>query len=104
MHVLCVACINHCDGVTLYGVGEVPLVGVGHVVALPSADGRCPTRERLFYRIDIKDGIVNVALHVFKRVSMAVFQGYVPIKCPDVPDCPLCITIFIRHPSGHIRT
>ena len=35
---------------------------------------------------------------------MTVFQSNVPIKCPDITDGPLSITIFIWHPSGHIQT
>ena len=41
MHVLCVAGIDHGDGLAVEGVGIVPLVGMGHVVALlfPAAQG-----------------------------------------------------------------
>ena len=34
MHVLCVAGIDHGDGIAVEGVGIVPLVGVCHVVTL----------------------------------------------------------------------
>ena len=97
MHVLGVAGIHDGYGVAIDGVGEVPLVGVGHVVALPSAESRRPTRERLFYRIDIKDGIVNVALHVFKRIGMAVFARNIPVECPYLSECPLGINVLIQH-------
>ena len=39
-HVLGVAGIDHDNGVSLNDVGEVPLFGVGHVVACPSGYGR----------------------------------------------------------------
>lgn len=29
IHVLCMASIYYCDGVAIYRVGEVPLVGIG---------------------------------------------------------------------------
>ena len=38
-HVLCMASIDYCDGVAIYRVGEVPLIGISHVVASPLRDG-----------------------------------------------------------------
>lgn len=39
MHVLGVARINHGNRVAVYRVGVIPFVGVGHVIAFPSAKG-----------------------------------------------------------------
>ena len=44
MHILRVAGIDHCNGVAFDGVGIVPSVGIRHVVARPSADGRAAAR------------------------------------------------------------
>ena len=37
VHILCVACIDHLDRIAFDDVGVVPLVGVCHVVASPTA-------------------------------------------------------------------
>ena len=81
MHVLGVAGVNYGNGVAIDGVGEVPLVGVGHVVALPSADGRCPTKKRLFNLIYGIIGIIGVFMHQLLGVRVLVLLGDVAIEC-----------------------
>ena len=44
VHILRMAGIDHSYHVTLNGVSIVPFVGVRHVVAFPSADGRATAR------------------------------------------------------------
>lgn len=54
MHVLCVAGIDHGDGLAVEGVGIVPLVGMGHVVALlfPAAQGWFAAQETVLYLVE----------------------------------------------------
>ena len=82
MHILRVACIDHGDGVALYLVGVVPLVGVRHVVASPSAKGWSAPRQRFLDGIDVKEGLAHVSFHVLKRVGVAVLLGHVLVKRP----------------------
>lgn len=54
MHVLCVAGIDHGDGLAVEGVGIVPLVGMGHMVALlfPAAQGWLAAQETVLYLVE----------------------------------------------------
>lgn len=40
MHILRVTGIHYRDGLTLYRVRKKPLIGIGHVIARPTRDGR----------------------------------------------------------------
>ena len=64
-HVLCVAGVNHCNRVALDGVGVVPLVGVCHVVARPSADDRATARQRTLYGVDGEESVAHVLASIF---------------------------------------
>lgn len=104
MHILRVAGVDYGNSVTVNGVGIIPFVGVGHIVASPSADSWLSARQGSLYGIDVEDGVADITLHVFKRIGVAILQGYVPIEKPNVPDCLLGIAILIWHPSGRKRT
>ena len=80
MHVLCMASIYYCDGVANYRVGEVPLVGIGHVVACPLGDGRLSTKEGALYLKHRIDSIINVLVHQFLRVRMLVLLRDVAVE------------------------
>ena len=95
MHVLCVACIDHLNRVALDNVGVVPFVGVCHVVVNPSAEGWFAARQRALYVIDGKKGIVNVTLHVFIRVSVAVLLGHILVERPYLGGSALGIQVLI---------
>lgn len=84
VHILCVAGIDYSDDVTINGISIVPFVGIGHIKAVPSANGRLTAWQCPLYSIDIEDGIAYIALHVFKRIGMSVFQGNIPVKSPDI--------------------
>ena len=94
-HVLCVACIDHLDCVALDNVGVVPLVGVRHVVASPSADGRLSARQRALYVVDGKEGIVYVTFHVLIRVGVAVLLGHVLVERPYLSSGTFGVEVFI---------
>ena len=80
VHVLCMASIYYCDGVAIYRVGEVPLVGIGHVVASPLGDGRLSTKEGALYLKHRIDSIINVLVHQFLRVRMLVLLRDVAVE------------------------
>ena len=61
-HVLCMACVDHCDGVAFDRVGEVPPVGISHVVACPLGDGRLATEEGALDLEDRENCILNISL------------------------------------------
>ncbi len=46
-HVLSMASIYYCDGVAIYRVGEIPPVGISHVVACPLGDCWLATEESI---------------------------------------------------------
>ena len=83
VHVLGMAGIYNGNGVAINAVGVVPFVGVGHIITFPSPDGRFTTRQRLFYRINGEDSVVNVAFHVLIRIGITVLSGDIPVKRPD---------------------
>ena len=82
MHVLRVACIDYLYRVALDSVGVVPLVGVRHMVASPTAEGRFAARQRALDGIDGKEGVTHIPLHVLIRVGMAVLLGHVFVERP----------------------
>lgn len=84
VHVLRMAGINDDDGVALDGVSVVPLVGVGHVVALPSADGGTTLWQRPLYGVYGEESIAHVPFHVFVGIGVAVLLGHIPIERPDL--------------------
>ena len=102
MHVLRVAGINHGNGIAFNYISVIPFVGIRHVIACPSADGRLATWKCTFNSVDVKDCIADITLHVFIRIGMPILQSYVPVESPDVPYRLLGITILILHPSCHI--
>ena len=97
MHVLRVAGIDHGDGVALYLVGVVPLVGVRHVVASPSTDGRAAAGQRPLYGVDGEEGIAHVPLHILVGVGVAVLLGHVPVEASYLGGCALGVEILILH-------
>ena len=99
MHILRVACIDHGDGVALYLVGVVPLVGVRHVAARPSANGGTAAGQRPLNGVDGEEGIAHVALHVLVGVGVAVLLGHVPVEASDLGGCALRVEILILHLS-----
>ena len=62
VHILCMAGINYCDGVAFDRVGEVPPVGISHVVACPLGDGRLATEEGALDLEDRENCILNISL------------------------------------------
>lgn len=98
VHVLRMAGIDNCDGVTINKVGIIPFIGVGHIIAFPSFDNRLTARQRSFYRINVEDGIANVAFHIFIRIGVTVLSGDISVECPDFLDSPLGINVLILHP------
>ena len=95
MHILRVACIDHGDGVALYLVGVVPLVGVRHVAARPSANGGTAAGQRPLNGVDGEEGIAHVALHVLVGVGVAVLLGHVPVERPYLGGGALGVQILI---------
>ena len=93
------ASIDYRDGVAIYRVGEVPLVGISHVAARPSANGGTTAGQRPFYGVDGEEGIAHVALHVLVGVGVAVLLGHVPVEASDLGGCALCVEILILHLS-----
>lgn len=94
-HVLRMAHIDNLNRVVLYRVSIVPLIGVRHVVASPSADGRFAARQCALYCIDGKEGVTHVPLHVLIRVSVAVLPGHIPVERPYLGHDALRIQILI---------
>ena len=99
LHVLRVAGIDYGDGVTLDGVGVVPLIVVCHVVAFPSVDGGPAARQCTLYGVDGKEGITHVSLHILIRISMTVFLSHVAIEGAYLGDRALGVQVFILHLS-----
>ena len=97
VHILRVAGIDHRNGVSFDGVGVVPFVGIGHVVALPSADDRVAARQRSLYGVDGEEGITHVTLHVLVGIGVLVFLGHVPIKTSYLGCRMLGVEILILH-------
>lgn len=64
VHILRVAGINYGNSVALYGVGVISLMGVCHVIACPSADGRTAAWQRFLDGIDGEESIAHVPLHI----------------------------------------
>ena len=81
MHVLCVAGIHDGYSVAIDGVGEIPLVGVRHVVVAPTGKGGFTSQKSMFYLIDGIKGIIGVFVHQFLGVRMFVLFGDVAIEC-----------------------
>ena len=65
MHVQRMTGIDHGNGIAVNGVGIIPLVGVRHVVTLPSTDSRLATQQSLFYAIDSEERITHITIHFF---------------------------------------
>ena len=97
VHILCMASIDHRNGVALDGVSVVPLVGVRHMVACPSTDGGTTTWQRPLYGVDSEEGIAHVALHVFVGIGVLVLHGHVPIETSYLGSRTLGVEILILH-------
>ena len=97
--ILCVAGIDHRNLVILDGVGIIPFVGVRHVVAFPSADGRTAAWKRPLYGVDGKERIAYIALHVLVRIGVAVLLAHVSVETSYLGGCTLGIEILILHGS-----
>ena len=95
MHVLCVACIDHLDCVALDDVGIVPFVGVRHMVAIPTAEGRFAARQRALDGVDGEESVAHISLHVLKRVGVAVLLGYVLVERPYLSGGALGVQVLI---------
>ena len=102
MHVLRVAGIHDDDGVAVDAVSEIPFVGIGHVVAVPAADGRLAAKQGSFYLVNTKNCISNVAFHVFIRIGVTVFQGNVAVESPDFSEGSLGVNVLILHVPSRI--
>ena len=89
--------IDYRNRVALYLVGVVPLVGVRHVAARPSADGGTAAGKRPLYGVDGEEGVAHIALHVLVGVGVAVLPGHVPVEASDLGGCVLGVKIFILH-------
>ena len=98
MHILRLAGIDYRNRVALYLVGVVPLVGVRHVAARPSADGGTAAGQRALYGVDGEEGVAHVPLHVFIGISVAVLLGHVPVEASYLGGCPLGVEILIMLP------
>ena len=72
--------INYFNCITLDNVGVVPLVGVRHMVASPTAKGRFAARQRALDGVDGEESVAHISLHVLKRVGVAVLLGHVLVK------------------------
>ncbi len=94
-HVLSMTGIDHYNDISRYNICVVPLIGVRHVVASPSADGRFAARQCALYCIDGKEGVTHVPLHVLIRVSVAVLPGHIPVERPYLGHDALGIQILI---------
>ena len=79
-HVLCMASIYYCDGVAIYRVGKVPLIGISHVVASPLGDGRLAAEEGALYLKHGVIGVMHVLLHQLLRIGMLIFLGHIAIE------------------------
>ena len=97
VHVLRMAGINDGNRVALDGIGEIPLVSVCHVVALPSTDGRAAAWQRPLYGVDGKERIAHVTFHVFVRIGVAVLLSHVTVEGSDLGGCTLRVEILILH-------
>ena len=80
MHVLRMTRIDHRYHIPLYCIGVVPLVGVRHMVASPSAKGRLATRQRTLYGVYGEEGIAHVSFHILIRVGVAILFGHVFVE------------------------
>lgn len=99
VHVLCVAGINNGNRVALDGVGVIPLIGVRHVVARPSADSGTAAWQCSLNGIDSKKGITNIALHILIRIGMAVLFAHVLVEGSNLGSCTFGVEILILHLS-----
>ena len=91
LHVLRMAGIDNGDGVAIAGVGEVPLVGVGHVESCPTAQSWLAAQESVLNTEHRINGIIDILVHQLFGVGMPVFfcdivveRGYLSTrKWPD---------------------
>lgn len=74
------ASIDYRDGVAIYRVGEVPLVGIGHVVASPLGDGWLSTEESILNAKDRENRVLNVTFEISLIIRMTVFLRHILIK------------------------
>lgn len=68
------------DSVLLYSVGKIPFVVISHVVVFPPFQVWLSPMKILFNMVSSVDGIVNVFVHQFFRISMLVFLCHVMIE------------------------
>ena len=94
MHVLSVAGIHDGYGIAINDIGKVPLVGVGHVVTVPSADSRLASQKGSFYLIYGIERVVNILFHQLLSIGMPVFTRDILIKRVDFSRAPLSNQIF----------
>ena len=81
VHVLCMAGIHDGYGVAIDDVGEIPLVGVCHVVTFPSTQGGFTSQKSTFYLVDGIKGIIGIFVHQLLGVCMLVLLGDIAIEC-----------------------
>ena len=86
-HVLCMASIDYRDGVAFDCVGEVPLVGISHVIACPLGDGRLATEESVLDAKDRENRVLNVTLEISLIIRMTVFLRHILIKREYLTRC-----------------
>ena len=80
VHILCMASIDHCDSIAIDCIGEVPLIGICHVVACPLRDGWLATEEGALYLKHGVIGVMHVLLHQLLRIGMLIFLGHIAIE------------------------
>ena len=81
------ASIDYCDGVTIYRVGEVPLISISHVVACPLGDGRLSAEESILNAKDRENRVLNVTFKIVFIIRMTVFLRHILIKREYLTRC-----------------
>ena len=72
--------ILNSDSFTVEGVGEVPLAGIGHVIAFPTSQYGWTPYEGYFNLEHGIDCFIRIFMHLFLRIGVFVFLGYVAIE------------------------
>lgn len=94
MHVLGVAGIHDGYGVAVDGIGEIPLVGVGHVVVAPTFQRGLAPEKGAFDLIDGIEGVIKILMHHLFRIGMFIFLRNIMIERVDFPEASFADVIY----------
>ena len=104
VHILLVTSILYGDGVTIDGVGIVPVAGMSHVVALPSGYGWQSAEQRHFNLPTIINSAMHIPLHIVKRKCVLILQQHMCIEIDNMRNCFWRYIIRVQHSSAYLIT